>query len=170
MPGLASSSLPPKEVCGVPVYFRMDTKHPIADARGYGKKAHIVVGPGWYRLDPATQRSILYHEARHILGHHREIRVFMLALLAVPALMLLPWPVLLCITLTTIMYFCVQRIAQDQELEADRFAAEQGSGAELLAFLRACGPPGVPPFFYPDFERRIGSLKRFMEEANALRH
>lgn len=164
IPGVSSASMVPSEVCGVRVEYRADSKHPLADARGYGKKAFIVVGPAWYRLSPAAQEATLYHEAGHIIGRHREFRVLMSLLLFVPALALLPWMFLACIAATLAVYYGIERLAQNQELDADLFAAKKGSAEPMLQLVRSFGPPPTVPFFYPDYERRCGALVRFLEE------
>jgi Zn-dependent protease with chaperone function len=167
IPGLSSSSHPmrPEKIMNIPILYLRDSRHTVADARGFGKRAKIVVNePIFAQLPHETQMAVLYHEAGHIVGGHREIRVFLLAMLCVPAVVLLSWPVLLCLGATLGLYLAVQRVAQDQELDADRFAAQQGYGREMLAFVRAAGAPSIPPFFYPDFERRVGALARFLQE------
>jgi len=158
-----TQGLPP-EVCGIPVIYHPDSKHTLADARGLGRKAHIAVGPGWHRLDPLQQQATLYHEAGHIIGRHREFRVVMAALLLIPSLVLLPWNIIGAIVATTTIYFVVERWAQNQEIDADRFAARKGFGAAMLHLVRMVGPPASVPFFYPDYERRCGALTRFLEE------
>jgi hypothetical protein len=154
---------PPKEVLGIPIVYAVDSKHAVADARGFGKRARIVVGPMWHRLDVRMQAAVLYHEAGHILGRHRELRAAMMILLCLPAFLLLPWVLLACIVSTLVVYFVIERWAQNQEIDADRFAARMGFGREMLHFVRSAGPPPMPPFFYPDYERRCGALIRELE-------
>jgi hypothetical protein len=166
LPGLSSSSHTPlpSHVLGIPVEYHPDSKHAIADARGFGAKAKIAVGPVWHRLDAPTQMAVLYHEAGHIIGRHREKRAAMLLLLAAPSLILLPWVILCALGATAALYFIIERLAQNQESAADRFAAANGYGESMLNFVRAAGPPPSVPFFYPDFERRCGAIARYLKE------
>lgn len=156
----------PETVMGIPIFYVTDSKHAVADARGFGKWARIVVNkPVWSRLDASARLAVLYHEAGHIKARHKEIRLFLLVMLGLPSLVLLSWQVLFCLVLTVGVYFLLQKVAQHQETEADRFAAKNGFGPAMLSLVRAAGPPHIPPFFYPDFERRVGSLVRFLEES-----
>jgi hypothetical protein len=151
------------KVCGIEVIYKPESKYRIADARGFGKRAHIVVGVAFPRLQPRVQQAILHHEAGHILKRHREMRVLATAAMLAP-LAFLPVPVLLPALAAASIYFLVERLAQKQEVDADLFAVKQGYGPELLGFVQMVGPPPNVPFFYPDYERRCAELVRAMGE------
>jgi hypothetical protein len=87
-----------------------------------------------------------------------------LALLALPSLILLPWNIIAAVVATGAIYAVIEHLAQRQELDADRFAANGGYGRELLAYVMKIGPPPLPPTFYPDYETRCTSLERTIEE------
>lgn len=151
-------------IFGIPIEFNPYNPHP-ADARGFWWNRRIVVGPAWLKADPRTQKAILLHEAKHCLDYHMERRTVGLALLALPAL-LLPLAVVIAMVLFGIGFVIVSRFAENHELKADAFAADQGYGVELLAWLKKHGPVEMP--FYPDFETRCIELDaRIKERENA---
>lgn len=152
------------QILGIPIEFHQHTKFPTADARGFFWKQKIVVGPSWMHLDPRTQRAALLHEARHLQRYHREQRIILSALLALPSLILIPWRILAAIAVTWLLYFAIEQLFRRHELDADRFAAEHGYGRDLLALVKRIGPPPTLPTFYPDYEKRCDALERAIKE------
>lgn len=128
-------------VLGIPVIF--DPFSPLhADSRGLWKWKRIAIGPAYFQLSDAQQIAVLFHEACHCLKFHLEKRI-----LALPLLLFRPG-------------FCF-RLCQQQELEADTFAAEHGHGKALLSMLTQTDRESGP--FYPRLEERIASLKEAIQ-------
>jgi len=97
----------------------------------------VVVGPAFWALSESEQVAILVHE----IGHLRKLHVFSRLLLI---------PVLLCFPRVA------RRIAREQELSADRFAALHGHALPLLRFLtRVRGDP--------DRSARIAQLQAILD-------
>jgi Zn-dependent protease with chaperone function len=149
-------------ILGVPVEYSAHHAG-VADARGFWWNKRIVVGPAWLKLDPRTQRSILLHEVCHCKGFHMEQRALGMILLGIPAV-LLPLPLVLALLAFGAIYFLLYRLGVQQELAADAFAAEQGYGVELLAWVKKMGPPLEPPTYYPPFEARCNKLEAKIKE------
>lgn len=125
------------KILGIPVVF--DPLCPVHGvARGLWPFKRIAVGPEWYRLDVGERLGVLFHEAGHCVGLHLEKR-----LAAVPLLFLAPE--------------FIRRFTHEQELEADRFAAERGYGQELARYLDGRNPPESP--FYPSNAVRSAILR-----------
>lgn len=150
-------------ILGIPIEFHSNSALP-ADSRGMFWRRRIVVGPNWLKLDRRTQRAVLLHEAWHVQRFHREQRTLMLFALALPTLWLAPWSVIGAVALTLAIYAGVEWLAQRQELDADRFAAQHGFGNDLLAYVKRNGPPPTLPTFYPDFEDRCEALEKAIKE------
>lgn len=125
---------------GIPV--RHDPRcSSLAVAHGLWPWKWIAVGPHWFMLTGSQQWATLLHEAGHCFGAHLEKRVLLLPLFW------MKW---------------VQRLAQRQELEADRFTAEHGYGVELLGVLIRFH--WADDVYYPNFQSRILALKAALKE------
>ena len=127
-------------ICGVPVHYSSEAG--VARAIGLWPRKRILVGPLWFALPPSERQAVLYHEAKHCLAFHMEIR-----LLLVP----LCW------------LGSVRRLAQRQELAADRHAADNGYGMEMLRFVRRM--QDVDDEFYPSVHDRCAHLSRYLRES-----
>lgn len=125
------------KICGIPVVFDPYCAT-VAVARGIWPFKKIAVGLSWYALDAGERLAVLYHEAGHCRALHMEKRLAMLPLLFVaPGF--------------------VMRFARAQEIEADRFAAENGCRAESIEFLGRI--PQEASHFYPSSAERVRRLK-----------
>jgi hypothetical protein len=128
-------------ICGVPVRYDPDSKL-VADARGIWPMKWIAVGRQWFTIPFREQEAVLLHEACHALRLHLEVR-------------------LLCLPFFWTGW--VRQLAHRQELAADRFAVERGSGRDLLRFLARCpGNAGGP--FHPSAAERQQHLSRLILE------
>lgn len=152
------------QILGIPIEFHPNTTFPTADARGFFWHRRIVIGPAWMRLDPRTQRAVLLHEARHLLRFHREQRVAMCVLAALPVVLFVPWPIMAAVAGGWAIFMAMEKLMQRHELDADAFAAEHGYGKDLLALVKKSGPPPKLPTFYPDYEKRCDALERRIKE------
>jgi len=110
----------------------------VAEARGIWPFKRIVVGRQWYALPDHERAAVLMHEAAHCRRAHFEKR-----LVALPLFLLSP--------------SFVKRMAREQEIEADRFAARAGFGAGLIAFLRRFDER--ESIFYPSHDERVRALE-----------
>lgn len=133
------------KILGIPVVFdpRCAT---LAVARGLWPFKRIAVGPEWYRLDVGERLGVLFHEAGHCVGLHMEKR-----LAAAPLLFIAPG--------------FIRRFTHAQEIEADRFAADQGYALDLARVLES--RPAPESLFYPSNEVRSAILRaRHLQEAS----
>lgn len=129
---------------GVPVVFDFDSDA-MARARGVWPFKRIVVGPLFLDLAPREQMAVLLHEAGHCIHLHMEQRLLWLPLFWTER---------------------VARMAQDQEIEADAFAATEGYGAELAHVI--CRYHHDDGTYYPPIEQRVDHLmKRIRERLHA---
>lgn len=147
---------PPKsDVLGIPIIFDQYSPH-VAMARGLWFNRKIVVGPKWAMMDERTAYSVALHEAKHCLSFHMEQRVLGFALLLTP-LLLMPWRVSVALVSAFLLFILVEAWFSRQELAADRFAAVNGYGVELLRYVMQT--PINPPF-YPSFDERCRALEQ----------
>jgi hypothetical protein len=131
----------PKEFLGIPV--EVDTEsHFLADSRGVWPRKKIVLGVSYFYLSEREKEAVLCHEVAHCKRFHMEKR-----LLALPLLFMRP--------------AFTSRMASNQELEADRFAAERGLGVELLQVIRKY--PENQGQFHPNRTERVAALNKFLE-------
>jgi hypothetical protein len=137
------------KIHGIPVEFDPACRT-VAQARGVWPFYRIVVGPHWYELEAQQRVATLMHEVGHCRGHHAVKRA-----LAVP-LVILWW----------LGEICGQRaraMTHQHELEADRFAADQGYARELAHALGRMPEEESP--FYPNRDvRRSILLARHCKE------
>ena len=116
----------------------LDTDWPVcAHTVDIGFVSCVVVGPEFWRLPEDQQIAILVHELGHIHGKHGLTR-FLLA----PVALFFPR--------------LARRIARQQELSADRYAARAGHAGPLLQFLRQVRAD-------PDRSARIAQLQSFID-------
>jgi len=107
---------------------------------------HIIVGPSFFVLTGGEQWAVLLHEAGHLAKNHFWKRV-----LWVP----------LCWTKAA------ERMAQLQELEADRYVITKGYGPALLQFFRRV--MFLPRSdFHPDVALRCVHAEERMKNAQAI--
>ena len=121
---------------GIPVRF--DAKYTgILDSRGLWRWKKIFVGPAFLAFPPREQQALLLHEVGHCKLKHLEKRL--------RSLWLLFWrPRALAV------------LCRAQELEADRFAAACGYGAELAEAFRRMKHVDSP--LHPHISERIARL------------
>jgi hypothetical protein len=109
----------------------------MAFSRGIFDK-YIVVGTRWMLLPWQEQYAVLLHEAHHCLASHRLIRFLLLPVF---------WTKF------------AERIAQRQEMDADRFACEQGYAREMYRVAEMGGEDE----FYPPKDERLANIRRHMK-------
>lgn len=129
------------EILGLPISYNQQFKG-VAVARGVWPFKHIEVGVSWFGLSMGERIAVLMHEAGHCKLLHLEKRILWLPLF---------WTKF------------VERIAMDQELEADEFAFRHGYGVEFLQFLKRFRY--VKGDYYPNYPERSEHLKRLMRES-----
>lgn len=112
-----------------------------AEAHGVWKWKWIEVGDPWFRLSGAQQQAVLLHEVGHLRHFHLEKRLALLPIF---------WSGI------------ARRVAQQQEMQADEFAAQHGYGLALGMFLgqnhRGDGE------FYPRIQERLTNILRHIGE------
>jgi Zn-dependent protease with chaperone function len=137
----------PHEFMGIPVLVDIGG-HFIAESRGIWPWKKIVLGFSWFVLTPREKEAVLLHEAAHCKMFHMERRIC-----AVPMLFIRP-------------AFATQ-VAMGHELAADRFAASQGFGKELLSVLakmrRNQSADSGSGQFYPTYVSRETNLRKFIK-------
>jgi Peptidase family M48 len=124
-------------IYGIPVVH--EPHEPLAVTKGIWPRKRIVVGDRFFRYSRREQAAILHHEVAHALNFHLEIRW-----LLVPVF----WSDL------------ALRVAIQQELDADRFAADHGYGVELMNVIRH----STGGDFYPSTEQRCAHLTNLLRE------
>ena len=100
----------------------------------------IQTGELFARLTPLEQQAVLAHEEGHIKFHHARTRLW--------------W------VLTGKAFFQTERffaLCEEQELEADRYAAWHGHAAGLISFLFRQGLH-VKSDGYPTHKQRIEAI------------
>ena len=141
--------------CGYPVVYDDEFTRRIAEACGAWPLAHyILVGPVWMLLPEPERRAVLYHEAGHLHHMHMERRALLL-LLALPKLLLD-----LVLRRAPRMPAFIETITREQEMEADRFAADRGCGEALARFLSRSRED--PSMFYPSYTERVLKLRAWL--------
>lgn|SRR5512135_1825450 len=118
-------------------------KSVLAEAHGIWPKKRIVVGPAFDRLPYLEKIAALLHETHHCRCLHMEIRI-----------LLIP--------------FCwmkwVQGLAQRQEFACDKFAYDNGFGAEMLRLLSRMQRSGGSEF-YPSINERCERLVNLLQRS-----
>ena len=104
----------------------------------------IVVSRDFMRLSPRQKMALLLHEVGHCKGHHLFWRLIMF------------WRFVF--SPAKLLAYC-----QEQEFEADRFAAERGFGADLIALYRQMKDPESWELrlFHPTFRDRVARIEQF---------
>ena len=100
----------------------------------------IQLGEGFYKLTPREQEAVLAHERGHIAHRHIRKRLW--------------WIVTLRAIRNPDAYWAM---CEAQELEADRYAAEQGHAAGMVSFLFRLAWH-VKSDGYPTVRRRIEAI------------
>lgn len=113
---------------------------PFAEARGRGRKRHLVVGPGWFKLTGGEQWALLWHEVGHHVHRHLAKRLWLLPFF------LTGW---------------ARNICFQQEMEADRYCANMGYGREMRRFL--CTYPNGGDY-HPSRWVRLQALDRAIND------
>lgn len=131
---------PGSEFMGIPVVFDPDVE--VAFAVGIWPLKRIKVGARFLTFDRDMQVAILLHELGHCRMFHMEQRMLMIPLF---------W---------TKWAF---RVAHNQEIAADAFAARGGYGVHMLRFL-AFARDGAE--YHPSKERRMIALAKLTEASN----
>lgn len=126
--------LPPN----VPVVIDM-RRGTYAHSVGWPWREKIICGAFFAVLPEDMQSAIIAHEYAHIRLKHSRARI--------KAFLLLQWHRL-------------ADLAQGQELEADRYAAEQGYRRQMIQFLR--NAKHAPGPWHPTHEARVDALKAFV--------
>lgn len=140
------------KIHGIPVAFDPNCRT-VAQARGFWPFFRISVGPQWYELDAQQRVAFLLHEVGHCRGHHALKRIAAL-------------PLVLLWVLGDKCGELARRVTQEQELEADRFAADHGYAQPLAHGLGR--HPSMPSPFYPDTNvRRSILLARHCKESTS---
>ncbi len=129
----------PKSSRGIPVEVDIH-HHFVAQAHGFWPFKKIMLGASWFNLDSAEKQAVLLHEVGHCKRFHMEKR-------------LLFFPLLL------FDFDKVERMAREQEHEADEFAARAGYGLELLSAIKKIPPHDTEWNFYPTYEEREKRIK-----------
>lgn len=118
---------------GVPIFYSQDCDRP--QAVGMWPHYRIVVGPSWATLPEDQQIAVLHHELGHCKGFHREWRLAMVVVAAIPVLAGIPWHYVAMALLSALLWEGAQFVARWQETRADRFAFDRGHGRAMLAYL-----------------------------------
>lgn len=124
----------------------------ITQARGLWPFYRIVVGREWFSLEGEARAAQVLHEVAHCRMHHALKRFAALPLV--------------------ILWYIGERcgqvacsLTQQQELAADRYAADHGFALDLARSLERFPAPESP--FYPSHETRIAILRaRHPKEAS----
>jgi Zn-dependent protease with chaperone function len=140
------------KVTGYRVEFDPDLRL-YAEARGLWPFKRIVVGRLWYALPDHERQAVLMHEVGHCRRAHMEIRAFLLVPLAAPKVI---WQALCGLEELRPPEF-IRRIACNQEIEADAYAARAGFGYAMMAHLDRVREL-KPTIFYPSHAERHRAL------------
>lgn len=139
------------KILGIPVVYDPACRT-LAQARGVWPFFRIVVGREWFALEGEARAAMLLHEVGHCRRHHTVKRIAGL-------------PLLILWVIGAKCGEIVRALAQQQELEADRFAADQGFGLHLAHALSEIKTPESP--FYPSNDVRAAILMaRHCKEAS----
>lgn len=138
------------KIHGIPVVYDARCRT-VAQACGVWPFFRIVVGPEWFALEGEARAALLLHEVGHCRHHHSVKRFVALPL----------------VILWAMGEWCgqvVRALTHQQEIEADRFAADHGFAADLARALEL--HPAVESPFYPSHDVRTAILRaRHCKEA-----
>jgi Zn-dependent protease with chaperone function len=105
----------------------------------------IVIGEWFHLISSVEQAAIIAHETAHIHGWHQWKRI---------------WWIL------SFQWKGLPEKCKLQELEADRYAVQNGHGPGLLKFLKRCR--NSTSKFHPTFEERVANIHQTIGESPCL--
>ena len=149
------------EIEGIPIV--RDPYYPgIAESIGFWPLKKIVVGPKFDKFPMGERQAVLLHEAYHCQRPHKEERLLLILLTALPLFYVLPWRVIGALLASIFIFSLWEWRTYKHEFDCDRNAAKHGYGQSMITFLTRAGAP-KDGWFYPDSEERAARIKKFIE-------